>query len=112
MFGAHNFSLSRIGVAVTQLIRTITVVGMVISFFWVIVDAFADSRLDTAAEQSAGRPAWRLTASAAPALIGHHKPNSLALLATAKTQKKLEIKARNWRSERAQGRMLGASAYR
>jgi len=60
MFGAHNFSLSRIGVAVTQLIRTITVVGMVISFFWVIVDAFADSRLDTAAEQSAGRPAWRL----------------------------------------------------
>src|SRR5262245_13133117 len=101
MFGAHNFSLSRIGVAVTQLIRTITVVGMVISFFWVIVDAFADSRLDTAAEQSAGRPAWRLTASAAPALIGHHKPNSLALLATAKTQKKigdqsaqLEIRAR------------------
>jgi TM2 domain-containing membrane protein YozV len=39
-FGAHNFYLGRIGVAVTQLILTITIVGMLISFFWVIVDAF------------------------------------------------------------------------
>jgi TM2 domain-containing membrane protein YozV len=39
-FGAHNFYLGRIGVAVTQLILTITVLGILITFFWVIVDAF------------------------------------------------------------------------
>jgi TM2 domain-containing membrane protein YozV len=39
-FGAHNFYLGRIGVAVTQLILTITVIGILITFFWVIVDAF------------------------------------------------------------------------
>jgi TM2 domain-containing membrane protein YozV len=39
-FGAHNFYLGRIGVAVTQLILTITVIGLMITFFWVIVDAF------------------------------------------------------------------------
>ena len=39
-FGAHNFYLERTGVAVAQLILTITLVGMVITFFWVLVDAF------------------------------------------------------------------------
>jgi TM2 domain-containing membrane protein YozV len=39
-FGAHNFYLGRIGVAVAQLILTITVIGLLITFFWVIVDAF------------------------------------------------------------------------
>lgn len=39
-FGAHNFYLGRIGVAVAQLILTITVLGILITFFWVIVDAF------------------------------------------------------------------------
>jgi TM2 domain-containing membrane protein YozV len=39
-FGAHNFYLGRIGVAVTQLILSLTIVGIVITFFWVIVDAF------------------------------------------------------------------------
>lgn len=39
-FGAHNFYLGRIGVAVAQLILTITVIGFVVTFFWVIVDAF------------------------------------------------------------------------
>ena len=40
LFGGHNFYLGRIGVAVAQLILSITVVGMVITVFWVLVDAF------------------------------------------------------------------------
>jgi TM2 domain-containing membrane protein YozV len=40
LFGGHNFYLARIGVAVTQLILTITVVGSVITLIWIIVDAF------------------------------------------------------------------------
>jgi TM2 domain-containing membrane protein YozV len=39
-FGAHNFYLGRIGVAVAQLILSLTIVGILITFFWVIVDAF------------------------------------------------------------------------
>jgi TM2 domain-containing membrane protein YozV len=40
LFGAHNFYLERTGVAVTQLILSLTLVGMVITIIWVIVDAF------------------------------------------------------------------------
>jgi len=40
LFGGHNFYLGRTGVAVAQLILSITLVGMAITFFWVIVDAF------------------------------------------------------------------------
>src|ERR1700732_4531978 len=40
LFGGHNFYLKRTGVAVTQLILTITVVGMLITIVWVLVDAF------------------------------------------------------------------------
>jgi TM2 domain-containing membrane protein YozV len=40
LFGAHNFYLGRIGVAVTQLILSLTIVGMVITIIWVLVDAF------------------------------------------------------------------------
>ena len=40
MFGGHNFNLSRIGVAITQLVLTITLIGMVITVVWVLVDAF------------------------------------------------------------------------
>jgi TM2 domain-containing membrane protein YozV len=40
LFGGHNFYLKRIGVAVTQLILTVTVVGSVITLVWIIVDAF------------------------------------------------------------------------
>lgn len=40
VFGGHNFYLKRTGVAVTQLILSITVVGLVITVFWVLVDAF------------------------------------------------------------------------
>ncbi len=40
LFGGHNFYLKRTGVAVTQLILTITIVGMAITIFWVLVDAF------------------------------------------------------------------------
>jgi TM2 domain-containing membrane protein YozV len=39
-FGAHNFYLKRTGVAVAQLILTLTIVGLVISLVWVLVDAF------------------------------------------------------------------------
>ena len=40
LFGAHNFYLGRIGVAVAQLILSLILVGLVITFVWVIVDAF------------------------------------------------------------------------
>ena len=39
-FGAHNFYLGRIGVAVAQLILTITIIGMLIVWVWWLVDAF------------------------------------------------------------------------
>ena len=37
-FGAHNFYLKRTGVAVAQLILTLTILGLVINFFWHLVD--------------------------------------------------------------------------
>ncbi len=40
VFGGHNFYLKRTGVAVTQLILSITLIGMLITVFWVLVDAF------------------------------------------------------------------------
>ena len=40
LFGAHNFYLGRTGVAVAQLILSLILVGMVITIFWVLVDAF------------------------------------------------------------------------
>ena len=39
-FGGHNFYLGRTGVAIAQLILTITIIGLLITFFWHIVDAF------------------------------------------------------------------------
>jgi TM2 domain-containing membrane protein YozV len=40
LLGGHNFYLKRTGVAVAQLVLTLTLVGSVITFFWVLVDAF------------------------------------------------------------------------
>jgi TM2 domain-containing membrane protein YozV len=40
LFGAHNFYLKRTGIAVVQLILTITVVGSAVTLIWIIVDAF------------------------------------------------------------------------
>ncbi len=40
LFGGHNFYLGRTGVAVTQLILSLIFVGMIITIFWVLVDAF------------------------------------------------------------------------
>jgi len=40
LFGAHNFYLRRTGIAIAQLILTCTVVGLLVSGVWVIVDAF------------------------------------------------------------------------
>jgi TM2 domain-containing membrane protein YozV len=39
-FGGHNFYLGRTGVAIAQLILTLTIIGLVVTFFWHIVDAF------------------------------------------------------------------------
>jgi TM2 domain-containing membrane protein YozV len=39
-FGGHNFYLGRTGVAVAQLILSLTIIGLLITFFWHIVDAF------------------------------------------------------------------------
>jgi len=40
LFGGHNFYLKRTGVAVAQLILSITIVGMLVTAVWVLVDAF------------------------------------------------------------------------
>jgi TM2 domain-containing membrane protein YozV len=40
LLGGHNFYLKRTGVAVAQLILSLTMVGLVITIFWVLVDAF------------------------------------------------------------------------
>ena len=40
LFGGHNFYLERTGVAVAQLILTLTMLGLLITIFWVLVDAF------------------------------------------------------------------------
>jgi TM2 domain-containing membrane protein YozV len=40
LFGARNFYLKRTGIAVVQLILTITVVGSAVTLIWIIVDAF------------------------------------------------------------------------
>jgi TM2 domain-containing membrane protein YozV len=41
LLGAHNFYLGRTRVAVAQLILSLTVVGLVITVVWVVVDAFS-----------------------------------------------------------------------
>jgi TM2 domain-containing membrane protein YozV len=40
LLGGHNFYLKRTGVAVAQLILSLTMVGLVITIVWVLVDAF------------------------------------------------------------------------
>ena len=40
LFGAHNFYLKRTGVAIAQLILSLTVVGLLVTIVWVLVDAF------------------------------------------------------------------------
>jgi TM2 domain-containing membrane protein YozV len=40
LFGAHNFYLDRTGVAVAQLILSLTIIGLVITIIWALVDAF------------------------------------------------------------------------
>ena len=40
MFGAHRFYFGKTGSAIAQLILTITVIGSVVTFVWIIIDAF------------------------------------------------------------------------
>lgn len=40
MFGGHNFYLKRTGVAITQLILTVTMIGAIVTGVWILVDAF------------------------------------------------------------------------
>jgi TM2 domain-containing membrane protein YozV len=40
LFGGHNFYLKRTGVAVAQLILSLTMVGILITIVWVLIDAF------------------------------------------------------------------------
>jgi TM2 domain-containing membrane protein YozV len=40
LFGAHRFYLGKTGTAIAQLVLTITIVGSIVSFIWVLVDAF------------------------------------------------------------------------
>ena len=39
-FGAHNFYLGRNGVGIAQVLLTITVIGWLVTFVWVLIDAF------------------------------------------------------------------------
>lgn len=39
-FGGHRFYLGKTGTAVGQLICTLSLVGIVVTFVWIIVDAF------------------------------------------------------------------------
>jgi TM2 domain-containing membrane protein YozV len=39
-FGAHNFYLKRTGIAVVQLLLSLSIVGLAITFFWLLADAF------------------------------------------------------------------------
>lgn len=40
LFGGHRFYMGRTGTAITQLILSITVVGMIATFIWWVIDAF------------------------------------------------------------------------
>ena len=40
LFGGHNFYLGRTGVAIAQLILTLTIIGVLVTLFWHLVDAF------------------------------------------------------------------------
>ncbi|NMM54019.1 TM2 domain-containing protein [Paenibacillus aquistagni] len=40
LFGGHRFYMGRTGSAVAQLILSITVIGMIVTFIWWVVDAF------------------------------------------------------------------------
>ncbi|RAI44838.1 TM2 domain-containing protein [Rhodoplanes roseus] len=40
MFGGHNFYLKRTGVAIAQLVLTLTVFGAIVSGVWILIDAF------------------------------------------------------------------------
>jgi uncharacterized membrane protein YhaH (DUF805 family)/TM2 domain-containing membrane protein YozV len=70
MFGAHNFYLKRTGVAVAQLILTLTLVGTIVTIVWVIVDAFLipgwirRQNTQLAAQLGGGVQAWLAAASA------------------------------------------------
>lgn len=38
MFGVHNFYLKKIGIGITQLVLTITIVGSFLSAFWIMIE--------------------------------------------------------------------------
>jgi TM2 domain-containing membrane protein YozV len=40
MLGAHRFYFGKNGSAIVQLILTITMIGAVVTFVWIIIDAF------------------------------------------------------------------------
>ncbi len=40
IFGGHNFYFKRTGLAITQLILSITIVGLLITCVWILIDAF------------------------------------------------------------------------
>jgi hypothetical protein len=45
LFGGHRFYLNRKGTAIAQLILTLTIYGAVVTFVWMIVDAFLIPRM-------------------------------------------------------------------
>ena len=38
--GAHNFYLQRTGIAIAQLILSITIIGLIVTLVWILVDVF------------------------------------------------------------------------
>lgn len=45
LFGAHRFYLGRTGSAVLMLLLSVSVVGLIVTIFWVFVDAFLIPRM-------------------------------------------------------------------
>jgi len=59
-FGAHNFYLRHTGIAVAQLLLTLSIVGLLINFFWLLVDAFL---IPGRVRRENGQLAWTLGAA-------------------------------------------------
>jgi TM2 domain-containing membrane protein YozV len=68
LFGGHNFYLKRTGVAVAQLILTLTVVGMLITIVMGVRRCVLDSRLGTKPKQSFGCAAGRVAGARSSSL--------------------------------------------
>jgi len=59
-FGAHEFYLGCTGIAVTQFLITLTILGIAVNFFWVLIDAIL---IPGRVRSESNMLAWRLGAA-------------------------------------------------